>query len=94
MLIIAGSLYVAPQERQKLIEAHRDVIKQARSRPGCLDLYVSADPVEEGRVNLHEQWESEEELQAWRAVADVPPKPKMLGGNVHKHRISSSGPPF
>src|SRR5258708_5440851 len=55
MLIIAGKLYMAPQERDKWVEAHYDVIKRARSAPGCLELYISADPVEEGRVNMFEQ---------------------------------------
>jgi quinol monooxygenase YgiN len=64
MLIIAGKLYMAPQERDKWVEAHDDVIKRARTAPGCLDLYVSADPVEAGRVNIFELWESEAHLEA------------------------------
>jgi quinol monooxygenase YgiN len=94
MLIIAGELYMAPQDRDKWVEAHYDVIKRARSAPGCLDLYISADPVDEGRVNLFELWESEGLLEAWRAVADPPPQPQILGGSVQKYQISSSGPPF
>ncbi len=94
MLIIAGKLYMAPKERDPWVEAHHDVVKRARSAPGWVDLYVSADPVEEGRVNIFEQWDSEELLEAWRAVADPPPKPEILGGTVQKYEISSSGPPF
>lgn len=94
MLIIAGELYVAPEDRDTWVAAHRDVVKRARSAPGCVDLHISADPVEEGRVNMFEQWESEDDLQAWRAVADPPPGPEILGGTVQKHQISSSGPPF
>jgi Antibiotic biosynthesis monooxygenase len=94
MLIIAGKVYVDPQERDKWVEAHYDVIKRARAAPGCLDLYVSADPVEADRVNIFELWESEERLAGWRAVADPPPQPKILAGDVQKHRISSSGAPF
>jgi quinol monooxygenase YgiN len=94
MLIIAGKLYMAPQVRDKWVEAHDDIIKRARTAPGCLDLYVSADPVEAGRVNIFELWESEEHLEAWRAVADPPPQPENLGGNVQKYLIRSSGPPF
>ena len=67
MLIIAGKLYVAREERQNWIDAHYDVVTRARSTPGCVDLYISADPVEDGRVNMFEQWESEEDLQAWRS---------------------------
>jgi quinol monooxygenase YgiN len=49
MLIIAGSLYVPPQERDKWVDAHDEVVRRARSQPGCIDLYFCADPVEEGR---------------------------------------------
>ena len=68
MLIIAGKLYVSSDERQKWIDAH-DVVKRARSTPGCGELYISADSVDERRVNMFEPWESGEALQTWRAVA-------------------------
>jgi len=94
MLIIAGKLYVPPQERDRWVAAHDEITRTARSQPGCLDLYVSADPLEEGRINLFEQWESEAALQAWRAAANPPPKPQILGASIHKHHISWSEPPF
>lgn len=72
----------------------RDAWIDARSQPGCVDLYFCADPIDEGRVNMFEQWESEEALEAWRAVAEPPPKPEILRGNVLKYKVSSSGPPF
>jgi quinol monooxygenase YgiN len=94
MLIITGKLYVAIEERQKWIDAHYEIVKRARSMPGCVDLYLVADPVEAGRVNLFEQWQSEDDLQAWRRVADPPPRPPTLGGSVEKHQLGRSGPPF
>ena len=94
MLIIAGSLYLHPEDRDKWVEAHLEIVQRARSRHGCIDLYLSADPVEADRVNMFEQWESEEHLEAWRAAADPPPKPEILRANVQKHQISASGPPF
>jgi quinol monooxygenase YgiN len=94
MLIIAGKLYMAPEERDKWVAAHYEVIKRARSAPGCVDLYLSADLIEAGRVNMFELWDSEEHLAAWRAVADPPPKPEILGGDVQKYQISSTGPPL
>jgi quinol monooxygenase YgiN len=94
MLIIAGNLYVDPHERDKWVEAHDEVVKRARSQAGCIDLSFSPDPVEPGRVNMFEQWDSEEHLEAWRAIADPPPKPEFIRANVQKHQISSSGPPL
>lgn len=93
-IIIAGSLYVRPEDRDAWVAAHQSIIRHARSQPGCVDLYLSADPVEEGRINLFEQWESEEHLEAWRSVAQPPPKPEILNATVLKHIVSSSGPPF
>jgi quinol monooxygenase YgiN len=94
MLIVAGNLYVHPEDRDKWIQAHHEIVKIARSAPGCIDLYICADPIDNGRVNMFEQWESEADLQAWRAAADPPPKPEILSANVLKYQISSSGPPF
>jgi quinol monooxygenase YgiN len=94
MLIVAGHLSVRPEDRDPWVEAHREVVKSARSFPGCIDLFVAADPTDDGRVNMFELWESEQALTAWRAIADPPPRPKILEATVLKHQISSSGPPF
>jgi hypothetical protein len=56
--------------------------------------YRSAGPLEEGRISLFELWESGAALQTWRAAADPPPKPQILGASIYKHHISWSGPPF
>jgi quinol monooxygenase YgiN len=94
MLIVAGQLYVHPDDRDPWVQAHHEVVQAARRFPGCLDLYFCADPIDQRRVNMFEHWESEEALQAWRTVAQPPPKPEILDASVHKYQISSSGPPF
>ncbi len=95
MLIIAGKVYVAPEARDTYVESHRELIKQARNAPGCVDLAISADPIDPRRVNMLEQWESEDHLAAFRAVARPPEATTaIVGGDVQKHQISSSGPPF
>lgn len=53
-VIVAGKLYVDPQDRDRFVEGHRCIMKAARRHPGCLDLSISADPVEPGRVNNFE----------------------------------------
>jgi quinol monooxygenase YgiN len=93
MLIVAGRMYVAPAERDEWVAAHEDAVRRARAAPGCLDLSISADPIEADRINLFELWESPEHLQSWRAVANPPAKPQSLRGDVQMHHISSSGPP-
>ncbi|MFG1998265.1 putative quinol monooxygenase [Spirillospora sp. NPDC048911] len=94
-IIIAGKVQVDPAERDRFVEGHRDIVGQSRKQPGCLDLAITADPLEAGRVNIFEHWESEETLERWRAVA---PRPStsvaILDDQVLKHEIANTRPPF
>jgi quinol monooxygenase YgiN len=72
MLIIAGYLEVAADKRDAFVAAFRDLVNRARQAPGCLDLAITADPVDVSRVNNFERWESREHLDAWREVAAAP----------------------
>ena len=94
-VIIAGKLYVDPGDRERFIAGHRDVVEQGRRYPGCLDLAISADSAEAGRVNLFEYWESEEALEAWRAVAPAPlVSVDIKDDQALKHEVSATRPPF
>jgi quinol monooxygenase YgiN len=95
MLAIAGHLYVKKSERDKFVEGHRAVIAKARKAEGCLDLAISADMIEDNRVNMFELWESQEKLDAWRKVAPAPDvQAEIEGGNVQLHVIARSREPF
>ena len=95
MLMIAGHYHVPAARRKAFVTAFADLIQRARAYPGCLDLSISEDPVDPRRVNMMELWESEAELEAWRKIAKPPKTGVKLGaGNVQKHHISRSGPPF
>lgn len=95
MLIIAVKIYMAPEHREKHLASLEDLIRRSRTRPGCLDFVIAADPVEAGRVNLFEQWESEEHLAAHQATADPPaPITEVLSEDVKKYEIGASGPVF
>ncbi len=88
MLIIAGYLELDPNVRDDYVAAHTDLIVRARRADGCLDLAISADSVSEKRVNLFERWESEEALEAWRAVSNAPQLDvQFVGGDVMKYAI-------
>lgn len=94
-VIIAGWFTVDPNKRDEVVQAHEDLMKRARQAPGCLDLAITADPVDPSRVNNFEHWQSEEDLESFRAVAN-PPKQitPILSVEMQKHEISKSGPPF
>lgn len=94
-IIIAGWLSVVPEVRDEVVKAHEDIVRRSRGAAGCLDLAISADPIDTGRVNMFEFWQSEDDLNSFRAVTKSPIKEgAVLGGDVQKHEISSSGPPL
>lgn len=69
-------------------------IAQARCAAGCLDFVVAADPLEPGRVNVYERWDSEAALTAFRGDgpgADL--TSEILRADVQRYDVSSSGPP-
>jgi quinol monooxygenase YgiN len=94
-VIVAGWITVQPAKRDAVVESFKDMVQRARAYPGCVDFSMTADPVESGRINLFEFWQSEKALKAWRAAAKGPKRiAKMLQVKVRKHLIHSSGPPF
>jgi quinol monooxygenase YgiN len=95
MLIVAGWFELPADRRDEYVERYQDLVKRAREADGCLDLAISADPVQAGRVNMYERWESEEHLNAWRQIADPPQLDvEFTGGDVQKHHVSHSEPPY
>jgi quinol monooxygenase YgiN len=95
MVIIAGHEIVDATDRDRYVHAHQDLVRRARQAPGCLDVAITADPLDPGRVNNFERWESEEHLDAWRAVADAPDTGIDVGHvDVMMYVVSDVRPPF
>lgn len=90
MIIIAGALRVAPGTRDRYLAAVADVARLARETPGCLDFVQAADPLEPGRINVYERWESDDDVERFRSAGgpgiDTPP---LLGADVRKYRIAA-----
>jgi len=94
-VIVGGWYTVDSSKRDAVVERFSDLVIRARSAPGCLDMAITADPVDSKRINLFEFWRSEEDLNAWRAGSRPPKKfPRMLRVEVQKHTIDQSGAPF
>ena len=72
MLIIAGHFTVDPDRRDEYLFAFADLVRRARRATGCLDVAVTADALEAGRVYMYERWESWDDVTAWRKVANAP----------------------
>ena len=95
MLIIAGQVRVAEAERDAYVTAFGDLVERARTAAGCLDVVISADPLDPGRVNMFEHWESQDALEAWRAVANAPdPGIEFDADDVQLFTVTDARPPF
>jgi quinol monooxygenase YgiN len=95
MLIIAGYELMAPADRDAYVEAHVDLVARARKARGCLDVAISADPVDPRRVNTYERWESRDLLDQWRTVANAPDTGITVDTvEVYLYDASNERPPF
>ncbi len=65
-VIVAGRLYIAPGHREDFLASSAGAMKQARRTRGCLDFVVAADPIDVNRVNIYEEWASEDVLSKFR----------------------------
>ncbi len=66
MIIVAGHLTVDPADRESYLAGCTTVVRQARAAPGCLDFAITVDPVDPGRINVYERWESTAAVEAFR----------------------------
>src|SRR5215208_4417494 len=66
MIIVAGSVTVDAAERAAYLTGCVPVVEAARATPGCLDFALSADLVDDGRINVYERWESADALHDFR----------------------------
>ena len=93
MIIIAGTLTVAAEDRDRYLAAVADVAPAARRAPGCLDFVQAADPVDPERIIVFERWSSDEDVERFRTSGgpDAPPEetPPLRGADVQKYRIAS-----
>ena len=95
MLIIAGHIEVPSEQRDAFVTAHQDLVERARRAPGCVDVAISADPVDPARVNNYELWESWDHVHSWRAVANAPDTGiPILRDDVQAYEIAAVKPPF
>jgi quinol monooxygenase YgiN len=66
MVIVAGYLIVEPRQRDGYLSECREVVRQARQTPGCLDYSIGADLLDPSRIDIFERWDSQAALDAFR----------------------------
>lgn len=91
MIIVSGRIQVAPEQADAFLSVSRDAIVQARRAPGCLDFVVAADPLDPGRINVYEKWDSPAALKAFRGDGPDPELTAMIvSADVCTHEIAST----
>ncbi|GAA2704372.1 putative quinol monooxygenase [Actinoplanes palleronii] len=89
MIIVAGELRVPAEDRERYLAGVAEVTRSARRAPGCLEFAQSADPLEPGRILIHERWDSDADLLRFRESGGPEPAlPPVLSADVKKYRIS------
>ncbi len=98
MLIIAGTLDVAPEQRDQVLALAGPLMLATHAEAGNHEYVFSADPLVAGRIRIFEIWESDDDLgthfeqphmKEWGAALggfDI------VGSDLTKHVIASSGP--
>jgi quinol monooxygenase YgiN len=89
MVIVAGHITVDAEQRESYLAGCMRVVEQARGTAGCLDFAITADPIDPGRVNVFERWESQAAVKTFRKRG---PRNKsgaaMLSGSVAEYDIA------
>lgn len=94
MLIVSGRIYIAKGQREAFLAISNESIIEARRTLGCRDFVVAADPVEPDRVNIYEEWDSADSLEAFRGEGPGDRIGKLIErADVRRHVVASSGPP-
>lgn len=91
MIIVSGALYVDEDDRQSYLDTCQDLIRLARATDGCLDFHLTADPVEPDRINIYEQWESLDAVEAFRGSGPDPDtSARIHNARVAQHEIATT----
>jgi quinol monooxygenase YgiN len=78
---------------KKFLAASAQAMALARKSPGCRDFVVTEDPIEPDRVNVYEEWESENALLTFRGSGpDNDMRSAIIRAEIFRHVIASSSP--
>ena len=66
MIVVAGHLRVATDDRVVFLARSRAAVELARAAPGNLGFVVAADPLDPTLVHVYERWSDRTSLMAFR----------------------------
>ncbi|HRW39743.1 MAG TPA: putative quinol monooxygenase [Aquihabitans sp.] len=96
MIVVTGYLTIAPEHRATAEEAIATLVPLTEAEDGCLTYRYSADLLLPDRINIVEQWESEEAMTAHMGAAHFAEFMTAIGPciggdvNVVRHDVASS----
>ncbi len=90
VIIVAGTIHVAPADRDRYLVACSAVMERARRTPGCLDFALSPDSIAEDQINVFERWESDDQLVRFRDAGPDPRLPEIREAKVVEYRVFPS----
>lgn len=91
MIIVSGALYIDEADRDSYLRSCREVIVAARKSKGCIDFHLAADPIEPGRINVYEEWESVEAVETFRGSGPSSEQTAVIrDAGVSQHDVVSS----
>jgi quinol monooxygenase YgiN len=99
-VLIAAQLYLEPAGRDRALKSAQPWIDGALAQPGCVHYDWSADLGDPERINVFEEWESEEALAAHFAGPQYAGMVAHLGSSgllraaSKKYRIDAEGPVY
>jgi len=94
MIIIAGYQLVNATNRDKYVDAFRDLVSRAREFDGCIHIAITADSVDPERINSVEVWRDAEALDEWRRQAKGPRTGRPKYSDVKRYDATDGGPLF
>ncbi len=56
MVVVAGHCRFPAEHRDAALAGYRTLIEAARRAPGCIDLSITADPIDPERIDICEIW--------------------------------------
>jgi quinol monooxygenase YgiN len=99
-ILIAAQIDVAPAGREQALKSGQPWIDGALAQPGCIHYDWSVDLNDPARINVFEEWESEDALAAHFAGPQYAGMRTHLGASglinaaSRKYRIDAEGPVY
>ena len=91
MIIVSGWMRVAPDQRQAYLAGCVPVIEAARRAPGCIDFHLSADPLDDERINVFEQWAAVDDVERFRGSGPSDEQATaIVAAQVDQHEVAST----